>query len=205
MKNWILLIAIIPASFSCKKKRQDDMAFKFCDKVTSSKSEYLKCFTDIVECYDRSSDQFDEDMKFIECARLFQVAEPSREPFKYVPTISETDLDAEVWREIENLDAADATRRKPEPKVEPEKPKFEMRDDSIKPAKPKPKPHPVSNLKPKTEKAIERIKQEMEVKDIEYKPKPDPVQPQPTPEPAPNESTITPEKAPDSPKSNFDF
>lgn len=117
MKKVLLSLAVF---ISCTPKaRVDDLAFKFCDKVTSNKSEYLKCFTDIVECHNKSFKEFDADLKFIECARLFQVQEPSTQPFKYVPSMSDTKIDEDIWRELENLDMSDSKRKKPKPRSEP--------------------------------------------------------------------------------------
>lgn len=137
-KSMTIFLCLISAVSCTRKKRVDDLAFKFCDKVTSNKSEYLKCFTDIVECYNQSSDQFDNDQKFIECARLFQVNEPTAQSFKYTPSIHEADLDEEIWREIENLDTVDIRRKNKKEKSE---------------TKPEPKPEskPVKNETPKVE------------------------------------------------------
>lgn len=146
MKKTGTLTFALMAFVSCKpKNRVDDLAFKFCDKVSVSKTEYLKCFTDIVECHSKSSDKFDNDLKFIECARLFQVNEPTAQPFKYLPTINENDLDEEVWREIENLDRADDKKKKTQAKVE-----YRTLDE------PKPKPAPKPTPKPKPSPEIAR-------------------------------------------------
>jgi hypothetical protein len=105
-------------NFDCvRKKRLDNLTFKFCDKVTESKADYSNCFTDVSECYEKSSDKFDPDLKFIECARLFKVKEPNYQPFKYTPTTDEDDLDEQIWREIENLDAADEKIRRKKPNI----------------------------------------------------------------------------------------
>jgi len=113
-KIWIILFL-----FGCtQKKRVDDLAFKFCDKVSPDKAEYLKCYTDIVECYNLSSNKFDSDLKFIECARLFQVKlPPPSVPKKFKPMLSDNEIDAEVWRQIEEMETIDP-RKRPKPKVE---------------------------------------------------------------------------------------
>lgn len=130
MKKVLISLAVF---ISCTPKaRVDDLAFKFCDKVTSNKSEYLKCFTDIVECHNKSFKEFDVDLKFIECARLFQVQEPSSQPFKYVPSVSDTKIDEDIWRELENLDMFDSKRKK-------QKSKTEQKTEPVKSVEDKPK------------------------------------------------------------------
>lgn len=142
-KLFLILPTLVYLHFGCvRKKRLDDLAFKFCDKVTESKTDYLRCFTDVSECYEKSSDKFDPNLKFIECARLFKVKEPNYQPFKYVPTYEDLndDLDAEIWKEIENLDAADEKRKKkPEPKVEKIENTEKEKVDPIKEDQPVPK------------------------------------------------------------------
>ena len=135
-KKWIVLCIL----FGCtQKKRVDDLAFKFCDKVSPDKAEYLKCYTDIVECYNLSSNKFDSDMKFIECARLFQVKlPPPSVPKKFKPILSENEIDAEVWRQIEEMETIDPRKRPRKidsgvsPKVEtPEPKKTEKKADPV--------------------------------------------------------------------------
>lgn len=170
MKKTAIVMMSLLSLAGCKQKNKvDDLAFKFCDKVTNNKSEYLKCFTDIVECHAKSSDQFDNEIKFIECARLFRVNEPTSQPFKYLPSINETDLDEEVWREIENLDKVDRTRKKKEEKNEP----LDFGSD-----KPEAAPKPVVRAPPK----------------IEYR-----TLPAPKPKPKPAEPKVEPTRTPEDP------
>jgi hypothetical protein len=148
-KIWIVLYVL----FGCtQKKRVDDLAFKFCDKVSPDKAEYLKCYTDIVECYNLSSNKFDADMKFIECARLFQVKlPPPSVPKKFKPILSENEIDAEVWRQIEEMETIDP-RKKPR-KIDSD---VSLKVETPEPKKTEKKAEPVPvSVEKKVEKIVE--------------------------------------------------
>jgi hypothetical protein len=66
------------------------------------------------------------------------VQEPTAQPFKYVPSLNETKIDEDIWRELENLDMSDAKRKKTKPKAEiKSEPKAEAKSEPPKEEKKK--------------------------------------------------------------------